>query len=140
MAEKKPLLVRAQDITATAQSFSHPWNPHSLITGTRLAPLVGLQRTGVSVARMPPGKESFVYHSHHREEEWVYILSGRGIAEIDGEEFEVRLFAEVEALRIIRNKIVHEDQAVTVEKDEIGCFFLCRERLQRRFEGRECQS
>jgi len=90
MAEKKPLLVRAQDITATAQSFSHPWNPHSLITGTRLAPLVGLQRTGVSVARMPPGKESFVYHSHHREEEWVYILSGRGIAEIDGEEFEAR--------------------------------------------------
>src|SRR5262245_16953085 len=53
---------------------------------------------------------------------------------------DVRLFAEVEALRIIRNKIVHEDQAVTVEKDEIGCFFLCRERLQRRFEGRECQS
>jgi uncharacterized cupin superfamily protein len=38
---------------------------------------------------MPPGKESFVYHSHHREEEWIYVLSGRGVAEIDGEEFEV---------------------------------------------------
>jgi len=38
---------------------------------------------------MPPGKESFVYHSHHHEEEWLYILSGRGIAEIDGEELAV---------------------------------------------------
>jgi uncharacterized cupin superfamily protein len=38
---------------------------------------------------MPPGKESFVYHSHHHEEEWLYILSGRGIAEIDGEELVV---------------------------------------------------
>ena len=89
MSEKKPRLLRAQDIAASAQSFSHPWNPHSLITGTRLAPRVGLQRTGVSVARIPPGKESFVYHAHHREEEWLYILSGRGRAEIDGEEFEV---------------------------------------------------
>ncbi|MEH2084417.1 MAG: cupin domain-containing protein [Nostoc sp.] len=35
------------------------------------------------------GKESFVYHSHHCEEEWIYILSGEAIAEIDGEEFEV---------------------------------------------------
>ncbi|WP_292866232.1 hypothetical protein [Nostoc sp. LPT] len=27
--------------------------------------------------------------SHHCEEEWIYILSGQAIAEIDGEEFEV---------------------------------------------------
>jgi uncharacterized cupin superfamily protein len=43
----------------------------------------------VNIARIPPGKESFVYHSHHHEEEWLYILSGRGVGEIDGEEFEV---------------------------------------------------
>jgi uncharacterized cupin superfamily protein len=43
----------------------------------------------VSIARMPPAKESFVYHSHQHEEEWLYILSGHGIAEIDGEELEV---------------------------------------------------
>ena len=39
--------------------------------------------------RVPPGKESFVYHSHYREEEWIYVLSGRGVAEIDGEEHEL---------------------------------------------------
>ncbi|MEH2226212.1 cupin domain-containing protein [Nostoc sp.] len=40
-------------------------------------------------AVIPAGKESFVYHSHHCEEEWIYILSGQAIAEIDKEEFEV---------------------------------------------------
>jgi uncharacterized cupin superfamily protein len=39
--------------------------------------------------RVPPGKESFVYHSHQHEEEFLYILSGRGIAEIGDEEYEV---------------------------------------------------
>ena len=35
------------------------------------------------------GGESFVYHSHQSEEEWLYILSGRSIAEIDSEEIDV---------------------------------------------------
>jgi uncharacterized cupin superfamily protein len=43
----------------------------------------------VNRVRVPAGKESFIYHSHYREEEWIYIISGRGVAEIDGEEFEV---------------------------------------------------
>ena len=89
MSETKPLLLRASEIAEKAQTFSHPWNPASLLSGTQLGRLVGLKRTGVSLARIPPGKESFVYHSHHREEEWIYILSGRGIAEIEGEQLEV---------------------------------------------------
>lgn len=44
---------------------------------------------GVTIARVPPGKESFIYHAHQNEEEWVYILSGRGIAEIGDREYEV---------------------------------------------------
>ena len=82
-------LFRAKEAEAAFQTFSHPWNPKSLITGAQLGRAVGLKRTGVSFARVPPGKESFAYHLHHREEEWIYVLSGRGIAEIDGEEFEV---------------------------------------------------
>ena len=39
--------------------------------------------------RVAPGKESFIYHTHYYEEEWIYILSGRGVAEIDGAEHEV---------------------------------------------------
>lgn len=82
-------LLRANQIAEQENSISHPWNPNSSITGTMMGRLVGLKRVGVNLAKIPPGKESFIYHSHYREEEWIYILSGRGVAEIDGEEFEV---------------------------------------------------
>lgn len=82
-------LIKAGEIKAREQRFSHPWNPHSLVIGTHLSRLIGLQRAGVSLVRVPPGKESFIYHLHHREEEWVYIISGRGKADIDGCEYEV---------------------------------------------------
>lgn len=88
MAERK-FLIKADEVADSARGFSHPWNPNSELVGSRLSTLVGLVRTGVSWVRIPPGKESFVYHAHYREEEWIYVISGRGIAEIDGEEFEV---------------------------------------------------
>jgi len=88
-SEKKSFLLRASEIAEQEATFSHPWNSNSHISGTQIARLVGLKRVGVNLAKIPSGKESFIYHAHHREEEWIYIISGRGIAEIDGEEFEV---------------------------------------------------
>ena len=88
-AQDRPELLRAADIAAKAGTHSHPWNPKSEIKGVQLARLAGLKRIGVSLATIPPGKESFVYHSHEREEEWLYILSGTGTAEIDGEDYAV---------------------------------------------------
>lgn len=82
-------IVRAADIDAHAQEFSHPWNPESLMRGTQLARSVGLKRTGVNLIRIPAGKESFAYHSHQHEEEWLYILSGRALALIDDVEYAV---------------------------------------------------
>lgn len=87
--EERKFLIKAEEIDGKRANFSHPWNPKSEIQGTRLSTLAGLSRVGVSLACIPPGKESFVYHSHYREEEWIYIISGRGVAEIDGEDFEV---------------------------------------------------
>ena len=89
MADTKQFILCSSEIEQREQSFSHPWNPKSQLIGVQLSRTLGLKRTAVSIARMPPGKESFVYHSHHHEEEWLYILSGRGIAEIDSEEIEV---------------------------------------------------
>ena len=88
---EKPSLniVRATDIAAHAQEFSHPWNPQSLMRGTQLGRSVGLKRSGVNFIRVPAGKESFVYHSHRYEEEWMYVLSGSGVAFIDGQEFAI---------------------------------------------------
>jgi len=82
-------LVRAADIAAHSQEFSHPWNPNSQMFGTQLALSVGLKRTGVNFIRVPAGKESYIYHSHQHEEEWIYVLSGKAIALIDDVEYEV---------------------------------------------------
>ncbi|MEE8118329.1 MAG: cupin domain-containing protein [Gammaproteobacteria bacterium] len=88
-ANTYPHLLRQADIKSAEYTFSHPWNPKSEITGTHLSRTAGLSRTGVSLVRLATGKESFAYHLHHREEEWIYILSGRGVALIDGEEYEL---------------------------------------------------
>lgn len=87
----KPImnLLRAAEVEAHSQDFSHPWNPASELHGAALSRMTGLKRTGVSRATLPPGKESFVYHSHALEEEWLYILAGRGVATIDGTDVEV---------------------------------------------------
>lgn len=87
--KERPELLRAAESAARMATHSHPWNPKSELTGVQLARLTGLKRTGVSLARIAPGRESFVYHSHEREEEWIYILSGTGTAEIDGGEYQV---------------------------------------------------
>ncbi|HVS14259.1 MAG TPA: cupin domain-containing protein [Thermoanaerobaculia bacterium] len=79
-------VLRAAEVAARAQSFSHPWNPASEVTGARMSELAGLSRTGVSRVRVDPGKESFADHAHHFEEEWIYILSGRAVVRIDGVE------------------------------------------------------
>ena len=91
MSEKHgyPHLIRAADSKNHEDTFSHPWNPDSEITGTHLSGVAGLKRTGISIVRIASGKESFAYHLHHREEEWIYILSGRAIADIDDEEYEL---------------------------------------------------
>jgi uncharacterized cupin superfamily protein len=84
-----PHLLRAGQVKGNESTFSHPWNPHSEITGTHMSRIAGLARTGVSLVRIAPGKESFAYHLHHREEEWIYVISGRGVAHIDGADYEL---------------------------------------------------
>jgi uncharacterized cupin superfamily protein len=84
-----PHIVRKAAMQQAEKTFSHPWNPASQITGTQLGRLAGLSRTGVSIARIAPGKESFAYHLHHTEEEWIFILSGTAVAHIDGQDYEL---------------------------------------------------
>lgn len=67
----------------------HPLNASSDVFLKRLAPILGLSRLALYVARVPPGKESFQYHRHELAEEFVLILQGRGIAEIGEQEVEV---------------------------------------------------
>jgi uncharacterized cupin superfamily protein len=89
--ERRDPIVRAVDREKKGlESFSHPLNPErSQMRGFSLSTVVGLTRIGVHFAVLPPGKESFVYHSHAVEEEWLYVLAGRGRIEIDGEQHEL---------------------------------------------------
>ena len=44
-------VLRSRDIGARQQTFRHPWNPNSEITGVQLGVALGLKRVGVSIAR-----------------------------------------------------------------------------------------
>jgi len=81
-------LVRA-DRRAVEFSYSHPLNPNAEMRGVSLSAQAGLERIGFHLIRIPPGKENNIYHAHTCEEELYFVLEGRGIAEIDGEEFEI---------------------------------------------------
>jgi uncharacterized cupin superfamily protein len=87
--EAKGFLLTSSEIPEREQPFSHPWNPRvSTYRGATRS------RSGPEAKRREhrahtTGKESFAYHSRQSEEEWLYILSGRGIAQIDSEEIDV---------------------------------------------------
>lgn len=90
MPDERTYLIRAGAIDdLPSMLFRHPLNPRSEVLLRSVSGPAGLQRIGVHVGRIPPGKESFCHHYHHFEEEFVYIIAGRGIAEIGDEEFEV---------------------------------------------------
>lgn len=82
---RKPAhVVRAAEVEAQTQAFRHPWNPRSEMRAAWLGGTAGLTRTGVNLLRLPPGGESFTYHAHLHEEEWIYLVSGRAILD-DGD-------------------------------------------------------
>jgi uncharacterized cupin superfamily protein len=82
---RKPAhVVRAAEVEAQTQAFRHPWNPRSEMRAAWLGGTAGLTRTGVNLLRLPSGGESFTYHAHLHEEEWIYVVSGRAILD-DGD-------------------------------------------------------
>ena len=137
-------VVRSEEAEQDAARFSHPWNPRSELYGTRLSSLVGFSRVGVSRVRVPPGKESFVYHSHYREEEWVYVLSGRGVAEIGDEEYEVGAgdfvgFAAPQVAHHLRNPSEAEDLVYLMGGEVIDVDVADFPRLGKRMVRRETE-
>jgi uncharacterized cupin superfamily protein len=82
-------LWRSDEIAARLRPYSQRLNPNSYYKGASLSRPAGMKRAHVTLVHLPPGKDSFAYHAHQLEEEWIYVLSGRGVAEIDGEESEV---------------------------------------------------
>ncbi len=140
MARKK-VLWKAHEIAPAARAFTHKLNPNSLFRAAGLSRLSGLERAHVSLVRLPPGKDSFAYHAHMYEEEWIYVISGRAIAEIDGAEHEVGPgdflgFATPAAAHVMKNTFAEEcvylmggeDKPIDiVEYPKLGKRFLVRQ-------------
>lgn len=108
MAELRKALWRAAEIAPTARPFTQALNANSLFRAAPLSRLAGMARAHVSLVRLPPGKDSFAYHAHMLEEEWIYVISGQAEAEIDGVKHVVRPgdfmgFATPAVAHIMRN-------------------------------------
>jgi len=88
VVEPARALVRAAD-HGEPRRYQHAENPRSETHVVQLSRTAGLRRVAVNLARVPAGRESYVFHLHHAQEEWMYVLSGRGIAEVGEAEHEV---------------------------------------------------
>jgi GST-like protein len=89
MPYKQPVILRSADIARAEVPMAQRLNPRSAFRGSWLSSAAGLQRAAVSLARIPPGGESFAYHAHLAQEEWIYILSGRARGRFDGVDHEL---------------------------------------------------
>jgi uncharacterized cupin superfamily protein len=85
-----PCLIRKDEVQALPEERRpHPLNP-ALVRHTRsLGDAAGLSSIGIHLVRLESGDTSSVLHTHHQDEEWVYILSGRGVATIGDGQHEV---------------------------------------------------
>jgi uncharacterized cupin superfamily protein len=88
-APREHLLTAKEIAEAPQTAIQHPLNASSEVYLRGLGERIGLARERITLARVPPGKESFIFHAHKGDEEWVYILSGRGQADIGDQTFEV---------------------------------------------------
>jgi uncharacterized cupin superfamily protein len=89
IADPKPLLRAAAIAAIEPVRRQHQFNDNAVRLTRTLGERVGLQRIGVHIVRLEPGRESTQFHFHDADEEFLYVLQGRGIAEIGDESFEV---------------------------------------------------
>ncbi len=89
--EKPHPLLRAKDIQKLSEQVRvHQFNKDAIRHTRSLGDLVGMTSIGVHLVRVEPGKQSTQFHTHLVDEEFVYILSGQGIAEIGEENFTIQ--------------------------------------------------
>ena len=85
-----PHILKSNDIQVMPETeFIHRLNPNAVRHTRSLSSVLGMKRLGIHLVRVEPGKESTQFHLHHQEEEFIYIIAGKGIAEIGEAEIEV---------------------------------------------------
>ncbi|MFN3238625.1 MAG: cupin domain-containing protein [Pseudomonadales bacterium] len=90
MADKPHPHVSAAMIAAMAEkTVVHQYNDNAVRHTKSLTDPLGFEDMGVHLVRIESGRDSTTFHSHHYDEEFLYIVSGRGLARIGSEETEV---------------------------------------------------
>ncbi len=83
-------LLRRADIEALPEhETQHQFNDNAVRHARNLTRPTGMQRIGVHIVRIEAGHDSTTHHYHEADEEFIYILSGRGQARIGDETFEI---------------------------------------------------
>jgi uncharacterized cupin superfamily protein len=84
------MLLKSDEIDAMVpRAHRHQFNDNAVRMTRSLSDAVGMQRIGIHLVRLSPGRYSTEFHYHDSDEEFLYVLSGRGIAEIGDESLEV---------------------------------------------------
>lgn len=90
MPERPRHLLRAADIAALDERrHEHQFNANAVRLTRTLGLATGLARIGVHLVRLQPGRDSTQQHYHDADEEFLYVLAGRGIALIGEQRYEV---------------------------------------------------
>jgi uncharacterized cupin superfamily protein len=84
-----PLLTADTIAEMPEQVFVHPLNPRAIRQTKSLGDAIGFHHIGVHWVRVAPGQDSTEHHVHQLEEEFIYIVSGRGEADIGDQTFTV---------------------------------------------------
>jgi uncharacterized cupin superfamily protein len=90
MTDDPKYLIRTSKISkADGYHIRHPMQADAEVHWANLSEKACMERAHLNIAHIPPGKVAFPVHSHAMQEEFVYIVSGTGLARIGEDDFPV---------------------------------------------------
>lgn len=92
MSDNKPVAVVAAEVAPRTKPSNYPEPFRAMISGRekrQLGDVFGLKNFGVNLTRLKPGGLSALRHAHSKQDEFVYILSGRPTLITDAGETEL---------------------------------------------------
>ena len=82
MSDQRHLLRREEIEALPERAHTHQFNANAVRLTRTLSDPTGLGRVGIHIVRLEPGRDSTQFHYHDNDEEFIYVLSGRGEARI----------------------------------------------------------
>ncbi len=89
MPTSEHLLSRDAIAAMPEKVVQHQFNDNAIRHTRTLSDPAGMTRIGIHLVRIETDRDSTTHHYHDADEEFIYIVSGRGIARIGDEEIAV---------------------------------------------------